>query len=374
MIRVLHTADIHLGRQFPFLRERGKEYRNQLLRTFEGIADLAVSESVSLLLIAGDLFDTNHVHGIIIGKVLSIFRKLEEKGIRVCILPGTHDAYNEDSIYRFVRFPSNVVVLTPEHSQEFYQDLDLTVYGKAFGGKLLGESPIQGISLTKDSKLHIGMAHCSVKIKGLIEKETMILDRNEISKSGLDYLALGHWHSFQDFSQGNTIACYCGSPEPISMDQKGAGSVVMVTIYGKGDVKVVPVRVGTKKFDEIAIDVGLIKSIDDVIEMIEAKADPNLILEITLAGLCGMEYDLDSQEIEDELGGQFFSLRVLDKSHPRLEEVKPENFPEETVTGRFVRIIEEKIATASDEEDKVLHEEALKLGFALLQGRLQVIE
>jgi len=374
MIRLLHTADIHLGRQFPFLRERGKEYRNQLLGTFEGIADLAISEGVSLLLIAGDLFDTNHVHGIIIGKVRSIFRKLEEKGIRVCVLPGTHDAYNEDSIYRFVGFPSNVMVFTPEHSQEVYQDLDLTVYGKAFSGKSLGESPIQGISLTKDSKLHIGMAHCSVKIKGLIEKETMILDRNEISKSGLDYLALGHWHSFQDFSQGNTTACYCGSPEPISMDQKGAGSVAMVTIYEKGDVKVVPVRVGTKKFDEIAIDVGLIKSIDDVIEMIEAKADPNLILEVTLAGLCGMEYDLDSQEIEDELGGQFFSLRVLDKSHPRLEEVKSENFPEETVTGRFVRIIEEKIATASDEEDKVLHEEALKLGFALLQGRLQVIE
>jgi len=164
MIRVLHTADIHLGRQFPFLRERGKEYRNQLLRTFEGIADPAISEGVSLLLIAGDLFDTNHVHGIIIGKALSIFRKLEERGVRVCILPGTHDAYNEDSIYRFVRFPSNVTVFTPEHSQEVYQDLDLTVYGKAFSGESLDESPIQGILLTKDSKLHIGMAHCSVEI------------------------------------------------------------------------------------------------------------------------------------------------------------------------------------------------------------------
>ncbi len=374
MIRVLHTADIHLGRKFPFLRERGREYRNQLLKTFEKIVDLAISEDVSLLLVAGDLFDTNRVHGIIIGKVLSAFKKLEDKDIPVCILPGTHDAYNEDSIYRFVRFPSNVTVFTPEHDKEIYKDLDLTVYGKAFDGRLLGESPIHGLSIIKESNFHVGMAHCSIKIEGLIEKDAMILDKSEVANSGLDYLALGHWHSFQDFSQGGTKSFYCGSPEPISMDQKGAGSVAMVTIHEKGNVTVDPVRVGTKKLDEITIDVGLVKSIDGIIEMIEAKADPNLILEVTLAGLCGMEYDLSSQEIEDELGQRFFSLRVLDKSHPRLEEVKSENFSEETVTGKFVRIIEGKIATASNEEDKVLYEEALKLGFALLQGRLQVIE
>ena len=230
MIKILHTADIHLGREFPLLRERGREYRIQLLRTFGQIVDLAIGENVSLLLISGDLFDTNRVHGIIIGQVLSAFRKLEEKGIPVCILPGTHDAYNDDSIYRFVRFPPNVTVFTPEHDREVYEALDLTVYGKAFEGKLVGESPIRGLSLSKESKYHIGMAHCSVKIEGWIGKDVMILDRNEIANSGLDYLALGHWHSFRDFSQGNTKAFYSGSPEPISMDQKGAGSVTMVTI------------------------------------------------------------------------------------------------------------------------------------------------
>jgi hypothetical protein len=54
--------------------------------------------------------------------------------------------------------------------------------------------------------------------------------------------------------------------------------------------------------------------------------------------------------------------------------VKLQNFPEETVTGRFLRIIEKRIATASNEEDKLLYEEVLKVGFALLQGRSQIIE
>lgn len=374
MIRILHTADVHLGRRFPFLRGKGSEYRNQLLRTFEKIVDLAISEDVSLLLIAGDLFDTNRVHGITIGKVLSAFRKLEAPAIRVCILPGTHDAYDNDSVYRFVQFPPNVVVFTPEHSQETYKNLNLTVYGRVLDGKLLGKSPIKELPLTEQSEFHIGMAHCSVKRPGVIENEAMILDESEIAGSGLDYLALGHWHSFQDMSQGNTKACYCGSPEPIDMDQRGAGNVSMVTIHEKNNVQVTPVRVGTKKCEAITIDVGPIKSIGGIMEMIETKADPNLILEVALTGLSGTDYDLNPREIEEGLGERFFHLRVRDNSHPKLGEVKLQNFPEETVTGRFLRIIEKRIATASNEEDKLLYEEVLKVGFALLQGRSQIIE
>jgi DNA repair exonuclease SbcCD nuclease subunit len=217
------------------------------------------------------------------------------------------------------------------------------------------------------------MAHCSIKIEGVTEKESMILNKKEIATSGLDYLALGHWHSFQDYSQRDTKAYYCGSPEPIYMDQKKAGSVAMVNIYGKGDIKVNSIHVGSKEFDEITIDVGLIKSINDITKIIEAKADPNLIFKVMLEGLCSMDYNLNSQEIEDELSDRFFSLRILDNTHPKLEEVQPKDFPGETVIGRFVRILEKKIAEAN-EEDKVIYEDALKLGFALLQGRNQVIE
>jgi DNA repair exonuclease SbcCD nuclease subunit len=202
----------------------------------------------------------------------------------------------------------------------------------------------------------------------------MILDINEIVNSGLDYLALGHWHSFKDCSQGNTVAYYCGSPEPIYMDQKGAGSVAMVSIYGKGNIKVDPIWVGSKRFDEITIDVGTVKSTGEIAEIIEAKADPNLILKVKLEGLCSMDWDLNPQEIEDDLGVRFFSLRFLDKSHPKLEEVESKNFPEETVAGKFIRLMEEKIEEAGNEEDKALYEEVLKLGFALLQGRSEVIE
>ncbi|MBM3172647.1 MAG: DNA repair exonuclease [Chloroflexi bacterium] len=376
MIKLLHTADIHLGREFPLLGEKGKEYRNQLVTTFDKIIDLAIKENVSLLLIAGDLFDTNRVHGIVVAKVLSAFRKLEERGVPICILPGTgtHDSYGEDSIYRFVRFPPNVVVFTPRQERQTYSALGLTVYGKVFSHESASENPFRGLSLVRDSEFHIGMAHCSVKIEGLIDKDEMILDMSEIAGSGLDYLALGHWHGFKEFTAGNTRVAYSGAPEPIYMNQKEAGSVNLVTMPEKGKANVAPVRVGSKQFDEMTIDVGPVKSIDDIVDTIQAKGNPDLILKVTLFGLCSMDLDLNGQEIEERLGGQFFCLRVVDKWHPKLDEVANKNFPEETVIGRFMKSMRDKIAASTDEQDKALYEEALKLGYALLHGRSQVIE
>ncbi len=373
MIRVLHTADVHLGREFPSLRQKGPDYRRQLLATFEQIIDLALRQNVSLLLIAGDLFDTNAVLGTPVRSALAAFKKLEGAGIRVCILPGTHDMYSKDSIYRFVGLPSNVTVFTPEHVSHTYADLDLTVYGKAFDGKLVGTSALQGLSLSTDTKLHVAMAHCSLKMDGLIEKETMLVGKSEIAASGLDYLALGHWHSFRDCSQGSTKAFYCGSPEPIDMDQRGAGSVALVSIHDRGKVDVQPIRVGSKVFDEMAINVELVKSLDDIAQTISAKADPNLILEVTLEGIPNLDRELDPHELEEELGGRFFCLRMVDRTSERLDDVPMGDYPQDTVAGGFIKAMEARMAQCPPDE-KGIYAEALRLGFALLQKGPRVIE
>lgn len=374
MVRLLHTSDIHLGRQFPMLRSKASEYRNQLLKTFEKIVRLAGTEGVSLLLIAGDLFDTNRIYGLTVGKVLSEFKELDTAGIRVCIIPGTHDAYDKDSVYRSLSFPPNVTVLTPEHNIQTYEDLGLTVYGMVPETRYWENSPLEHLPLVQESTFHVGMIHCSINIAGRMQNDTGTLDRNAIGSSGLDYLALGHWHSFQDFSQGRTAACYSGSPEPIDMDQTGAGNVVMVTLKENEKAEFQPIFVGTKKSDTVTIDVSPFESIEPLSRIIESRADPNLILEATLTGLCKINYTLNAREIEDMLGGRFFNLRVINETHPALATVKLNHYTDKTVTGRYLRIIEEKIATAGSPEDKSLYEEALKLGFALLQGQLQVIE
>jgi exonuclease SbcD len=373
MIKILHTSDVHLGREFPSLREKGPEYRRQLLNTFGQTIDLAVQHDVSLVLIAGDLFDSNAVLGAPVRAAVASFKRLEAAGIRACILPGTHDRYSEDCIYRFIDLPSNVTVLTPQRLSQTYADLDLTVYGRAFDGKMDGTSALQGLSLSSASKLHVGMAHCSLRMDGAIEKETMLVDKTEISGSGFDYLALGHWHSFRDCSQGVTKAFYCGSPEPIDMDQKGAGSVVLVTVHDRSMVDVERMRVGTKVFDEITINVELVKSIEDIAHIISARADPSLILEVALEGIPNLDHEVDPHELEEELGRLFFCLRVTDRTNERLDDVPTEDYPQDTVAGRFIRSMEARM-TQCPANEKGIYAEALRLGFALIQKGPRVIE
>lgn len=373
MIRILHTADVHLGREFPSLREKGPHYRKHLLATFERIVDLAVDQRVSLFLIAGDLFDSNAILGAPVRTVTALLTRLAGEGIRTCILPGTHDKHGEDSIYRFMSLPRDVTVLTPDRIYKTYPDLDLTVYGRAYDGKLDGASALEGLSLRTETKLHVGMAHCSLRMDGLTERDTMMVDRNEISASGFDYLALGHWHSFRDCSQGSTKAFYSGSPEPIDMNQKGAGSVALVTIHDRGKVDVQQIRVGSKLFEELIVNTELLKSLSDVTHIISSRADPNLILEVTLEGTPSLDRELDPHELEEELRERFHHLRVVDRTSERLDDVPMDLYPPETLTGAFVRAMETKMARCRP-EDKGIYADALRLGFALIQNGPQVIE
>lgn len=189
----------------------------------------------------------------------------------------------------------------------------------------------------------------------------------------MDYLALGHWHSFRDCSQGATTAFYCGSPEPIDMDQRGAGSVALVTIRDRGEVDVQQIRVGSRAFDQMTINLELVKSLDDIAQIISAKADPNLILEVTLKGVPHLEHALDPRELEEELGGRFFCLRLLDRASERLDDVSIEDYPRDTVAGGFIRAMEARMAKCSPDE-KDIYAEALRLGVALIQKGPQVIE
>lgn len=370
-VKLLHTADIHLGRNFPSLRGRGKEHRLQLLTTFDKIVDLAISEMVNVVLIAGDLFDTNRVHGVVVGRVLKAFERLKEREIAVCILPGTHDPYTAESIYRFLKFPDHVTVFTPELMRKSFESLDLMIHGRALTGAGTGGNPFDGMALDRKFRFHVGMAHCSIKVPGLIERDAMLISEEEIEACGLNYLALGHWHSLKEYSRGKTKAYYSGSPEPVYMDQKGSGNVIIVNLGEDVISKTVPV--GERAFDSLKIDVSPIRSVTEIVSRIQNKTDPNLILHVVIEGFATMELDIDSERLETELADKFFSLSIEDKSHPHLEEVPKEFYPQETVLGKYVRIMYDKMEKAEG-DDRAILAEALKLGVALLQGRSELLE
>lgn len=371
IVKILHTGDLHLGAKFTGLGEKGKEQRLQLLKTFEKVVNLAIEKKVHLFLIAGDLFDSNYPSRNTLDRALHLFGILREANIPICLIPGTHDCYDATSIYRrfdFREAAPNLTIFTDKITSKVFEKLNLTVYGRALTAKVVKESPLKDISPQKGTAVHVAMVHGSLEIPGKVERDGATFTPREIEKSRMNYIAMGHWHSYGDYSVHQTKACYCGSPEAIDIDQKGFGNVLFVTIKPDDLVKVEPQRVGLRNYEVIHIKVDDITSVGEILEAIKAKADPNLILEVKLQGLCGFDLEIDTQELEQELEPLFFRLRMINESHPKLKEIAVEDFPENMVIGKFIRLMKEKIKKSAGEE-KEIAEEALRLGVALLRGK-----
>jgi DNA repair exonuclease SbcCD nuclease subunit len=54
MIRLIHTADVHIGRPFRFLGEFGRTVRAQIRETFARVLTLARDRGANVVLISGD--------------------------------------------------------------------------------------------------------------------------------------------------------------------------------------------------------------------------------------------------------------------------------------------------------------------------------
>src|SRR5688572_3968555 len=100
MLRLLHTADVHLGARHADLGEQAKTLRERQFAAFHATVDLALSEKVDIVLIAGDLFDSNTQPRRSVERVAAELKRLGAAMIRTVIVPGTHDVFDRSSIYR----------------------------------------------------------------------------------------------------------------------------------------------------------------------------------------------------------------------------------------------------------------------------------
>ena len=58
MLKLIHTADVHLGARHDDLGEQAATQRERQFAAFRATVDLAIAEKVDVMLIAGDLFDS----------------------------------------------------------------------------------------------------------------------------------------------------------------------------------------------------------------------------------------------------------------------------------------------------------------------------
>jgi DNA repair exonuclease SbcCD nuclease subunit len=372
-IRLLHTSDVHLGATFRILGERGPEQRRQLRETFGHLVDLALAERVDAVLIAGDLFDSVAAARVHVPFAAGQLNRLAQAGIPVCAIAGNHDPLGEGSAgvwAELARRCPAVTVFGQQFGERVIAECDLTIAGRSAPRRLSADSLLAGLPVRRQTRYFVAVAHGSVERPDFEAQFTMI-GPGEIAASAVDYLALGDWHSVQDVSAGGVAAWYSGAPEMIDLDEDRSGHALLVTIPSPGQADVEPRRVGRRRGERLVIDLATAGDGEAIARRVRERADPDLALRVLFTGLGGIDSRVLAERVREDLAPCFFRLDVRDESHLRPDVIDPDQYPDHTVIGRFVREMREQIASRQD-DDQALAEEALAYGVALLQGTMEL--
>jgi DNA repair exonuclease SbcCD nuclease subunit len=358
-IRCLHTADLHLDARFPAWGEKEALRRADLLKTFERIVNLAIKNDVQLLLISGDLFDSPHPEVATVARVQTELRRLQERGIIPVLLPGTHDPFApKNSIYRRETFPgfilSEAQLSEPLHL--LVKGVNCYLYGFAYqSGK--AEELLPSMQRRNLPGFHIGLLHGSRR--GSPEwdyrHKDLPFDLADLAALRLDYIALGHYHTFeilQDES-GRNIAAYSGSPEGKRFGENGPRYCAMVTLSA-GGAQIERVEVNGRTLAEQEIDLSGIVTLDGAIAEIRRFANPDLILRLRLTGT--IEIPLALPSLLAACRDDFFWLELLDATRLYDSAYARRIEHEETVRGLFVRRMRRLIEESPPERRPIVEE------------------
>lgn len=222
-MKLIHTADLHLGARSTahLAPAAARARRRELLECFGRIAELARAEGAAVL-IAGDLFDTASPSRDTVEYVLGTIRATAE--VRFFCLPGNHDSHafpSED-------IPENLTLFGPEWQSVSLGDVD--IHGIAPEGAI----PYDALTPDRERK-NVVLLHGERRTGGRNTPGAVLLSR--LAGKGIDYLALGHYHSFESGTLDERgVYAYSGTPAGRGFDETGGCGVVMI------DTEETPIR------------------------------------------------------------------------------------------------------------------------------------
>jgi DNA repair exonuclease SbcCD nuclease subunit len=197
---IVHSSDLHID-------------ASRVTSTFHPLCrvlDTALAEGADVVILAGDIFDHNRLPLPLLDRTA---RVLSDSGLPVVILPGNHDCLTADSVYRRggLADPDNVHVLGVSSDSFAFPRFDLEIWGRAHAD-YANMSPLSEPRPRASARL-VAVAHGHwLRDNGDRHRGWLITDE-EITATGADYVALGHWPQPTKAGDGTVRAYYSGSPD-----------------------------------------------------------------------------------------------------------------------------------------------------------------
>ncbi|WLR93923.1 metallophosphoesterase family protein [Shinella zoogloeoides] len=306
--RFLHTADLHLDSPLTSLALRnadlGDLVRGATRKALERIVDLAISEAVDAVIIAGDLYDGSQTSMATALFLMGQMRRLEAAGIRVFLIRGNHDAQSQ--ITRELTFPPNVHVFDgrgkPVRAGALANGREVHVHGVSFANPHAPASLLPTYRAPVADALNIGLMHTSLAGASRHDPYAPV-GIPDLTAHGFDYWALGHIHQRRVHLEKPWIVMP-GNPQGRDINEGGPKGVTLATIAEDGTIACEERLVALAVFERLSVDLS---DIDDWSAMLDraetvlgearaAAGGAHLVARLMLTGATSLAWRLRRDE------------------------------------------------------------------------------
>jgi DNA repair protein SbcD/Mre11 len=334
MIRLLHIADVHLDTTFAGRAEHREMLQGACRRAFERAVDVAIEQKVSVVLIAGDLFDNERLTLQTELFLLEQLRRLDDQGTPCVYVAGNHDpggnAYRANHIkwpesFRFIRGkrPETVEIVDDEGM------VVLRVTGAGHIAAAVSDNLAGGFPSRTDGAPHVGLLHTMVQAAFGSDSHDRYAPctLTDLRAPGYDYWALGHIHLRQEVCAMSN-AWYSGNligRSPREVGLKG-GNLVTVHPGRKPVVEFIPLAdlqwmsLDIDTLHECRTPQDLIATVNEAFaaRSVDASHVAHWFVRVNLGGPCPLVHRLhEESEVEnweralrDATGAAWVQLRT----------------------------------------------------------------
>ncbi len=228
--RFLHAADLHLGSPFLGLAQKDDEVAARFARAsrsaFEDLVTKALEESVSFVVIAGDVFDGEWKDASIALFLNRQLARLSNRGVPTFLLRGNHDA--ESLVTKSLTWSENVFEFSTRRPETHrVKDLRVALHGRGFPHREVVENYAVDYPEPVAGWFNIGVLHTACGRTG--HENYAPCTVADLASRGYDYWALGHVHAFEIVSRDPWIV-YPGNLQGRSIRECGERGAVIVEV------------------------------------------------------------------------------------------------------------------------------------------------
>lgn len=361
MVKILHAADFHLDSAFGALgEEQARQRRQESRKLVDRLVDYANEQGVELMLLSGDLFDSDEIFGQT-GEDLAL--ALSRLNGHAVIAPGNHDYYDPTGAYGRILWPENVHVFTGNTLERIdFPQYECRVYGAAFTAPSAPEGDLlEGFTAPEDGWVHLLVLHGDL---GGRDSRYRPLTAEQLGKTGVDYAALGHQHAFSGVGHaGKTAFAYPGCIEGRGFDETGEKGVLCGTVSpGRTDLQFVPF--GQRRYEIVTVDVTDSQPLAAVSAALPRDTERD-IYRILLTGETVEPVRLE--QLRQELADRFYALEIRDRT--RMKQDIWAKCGDDSLRGLFLQRMRQAYDAAADDEGRRKIEQAVRFGLAAMDNR-----